>query len=98
MLLLEPKQQVASLLHGAEPFRVGLDVAGVGTRYLSQLRRAREGGIEQLLPFADRRIEAQQVAEDLLRLGEAGRVHRLFQVARQTTQLIGVRQALRLCF
>ena len=55
-------------------------------------------GIEQLLPFADRRIEAQQVAEDPLRLGKAGRVHRLFQVARQTTQLIGVRQALRLYF
>ena len=98
MFLLQPKQQVAPLLHRAQALRIGFDLARVGARHLRQLGSARERGVEQLLPLADRRIDAQQVGQDLLRLGKSGRIDCFFQVARETTQLLGVRQPLGLDF
>ena len=53
VLLLQPKQQVAPLLHGTQARRVRFDVAGVGPRRLRELGSARERRVEQLLPLPE---------------------------------------------
>ena len=96
MLLLQPKQQVAPLLHGAQALGVRLDFARVRAGRLRQLGRAGKRRVQQLLPFAEGGIDAEQARQDLLRFAESRSVHGLFQLARQAAQLLGVREALRL--
>src|SRR6266851_463682 len=94
MLLLQAKQQVAPLLHGAQALGVRLDFAHVSAGRLRQLGRAGKRRVQQLLPFAKRGIDAEQTCQDLLRFAESHRVHGLFQLARQAPQLLGVREPL----
>ena len=91
MLLLQPIQEIAPLLHGAQTLGIGRDVASVRPRPPGQLGSARERCVQQLLPLAERRVEAPQARQDLLSLGEPGRVDRLLELARQPAELLGVR-------
>ncbi len=96
VLLLEPVEEIAPLLDVAQALRIRFDLARVGTRRLRQLGSARKCRVEQLLPFAERGVDAQETRQDLLCLGEPGRVHRFFELARQAAELLGVGETFRL--
>ena len=98
MLLLQPVQQIAPLLDGAQTLGIGLDVARVRARRLGELSGARERRVEQLLPRAHRGVDAQETRQDLLRLGEPGGVDCFLELAREPAELLGVRQPFGLHF